>query len=155
MSHPTDMYAPELPQEFYAPQARPTTAQPTMQQTVSFPNYGDLSRPKGASTSTAPATGNGVLDNSMDLDDVPVERSAWSPRSWGRKTWAAVGTAIVVIILAVVLGCYYGIKPSSNDSKYPDYSKLNYTLVDTYGGPSFFDNFDYYTGYDPAGGFVQ
>ncbi|ORY04943.1 concanavalin A-like lectin/glucanase domain-containing protein [Clohesyomyces aquaticus] len=38
---------------------------------------------------------------------------------------------------------------------YPNYSKLNYKLEDTYSGPDFFSNFDYFTGYDPSHGFVH
>jgi hypothetical protein len=53
---------------------------------------------------------------------------------------------VIVIVVAVVV---------SRDNRYPDYSKLNYNLVDTYSGTSFFDNFNYFTGYDPAQGFVQ
>jgi hypothetical protein len=39
-------------------------------------------------------------------------------------------------------------------NRYPDYTPLNYKLVDTYEGPSFFDNFDYFSDEDPTKGFV-
>lgn len=49
------------------------------------------------------------------------------------------------------IGAVVGTKLNS----YPDYSALNYTLQDTYSGTNFFDNFDYFTGYDPTSGFVH
>lgn len=46
-----------------------------------------------------------------------------------------MGTAVVVIIL-VIVGAVVGVnatknKGNDNSNKYPDYYKLNYTLVDT------------------------
>jgi len=38
---------------------------------------------------------------------------------------------------------------------YPNYSQLSYKLVDQFAGTSFFDNFDYFSGYDPTAGFVH
>lgn len=43
----------------------------------------------------------------------------------------------------------------SKANTYPKYSPLSYSLTDTYAGISFFDNFDYFSGVDPAGGFVH
>jgi len=40
-------------------------------------------------------------------------------------------------------------------NRYPSYTKLTYSIQDTYSGTSFFDNFDYFTGYDPSSGFVH
>jgi hypothetical protein len=60
---------------------------------------------------------------------------------------AALIIALIIIIAVVVV--------VSRANRYPDYSRLNYNLVDTYSGTSFFDNFNYFTGYDPAQGFVQ
>jgi hypothetical protein len=57
---------------------------------------------------------------------------------------------IVVLILIIIIAIVV-----SRANRYPNYSKLNYNLVDTYAGTSFFDNFNYFTGYDPAQGFVQ
>lgn len=61
----------------------------------------------------------------------------------------AVGlVAVVIVVLVVALVV-------SRANRYPDYPRLSYSLVDTYSGTSFFDNFNYFTGYDPAQGFVQ
>lgn len=53
----------------------------------------------------------------------------------------------MVIIVAAVLG--------TRANRYPDYNRLNYQLKDNYSGVNFFDQFDYFTGYDPSQGFVH
>lgn len=93
----------------------------------------------------------------------------WDVKQWGWKKWAALAAGIIVII---VIGVVAGIE-SAKLNAYPDYSKLTYTLEDTCSylskssiyaatsnrnpdsGTDFFDNFDYYTGYDPSSGFVH
>lgn len=84
--------------------------------------------------------------------DAPSPRgSKWNPKSWSRKTvLIALGAAIVALIVLIV-AIYFGV----NNSSYPDYTPLTYQLQDTYTGSSFFDNFDYFTGYDPTYGFVH
>ncbi|PYH92781.1 putative endo-1,3(4)-beta-glucanase [Aspergillus ellipticus CBS 707.79] len=78
--------------------------------------------------------------------------SAWyNPRGWSLRTKLIVVGVVIVVIIAVVVGAVEGTKKKA----YPDYSKLNYKLVDTYSGTSFFDRFDYYSGVDPTDGFVQ
>ncbi|KAI0470964.1 glycoside hydrolase family 16 protein [Xylariaceae sp. FL0804] len=85
-------------------------------------------------------------------DDMAAGRQAWSrPGSWGKKTWAIVA-AVVAVVLVIVIVVPVEVAKAN---RYPDYSKLNYSLADTYNGTSFFDNFDYFTGYDPAAGFVH
>lgn len=66
-----------------------------------------------------------------------------------KKVFLAVG--IIVVIVAVVVGAVLGVRAN----RYPKYSKLNYSLKDEFSGPSFFDNFEYFTGADPTHGFVQ
>lgn len=78
--------------------------------------------------------------------------SKWAPRNWTACTWISVGTAVAVIIVAIIVGAVLG---SEASAAYPDYSALSYTLQDTYSGTHFFDNFDYFTGYDPSYGFVH
>ena len=77
--------------------------------------------------------------------------SRWNPRSWSRKTLIALAVASVVLLIIIIVAAVLGTKANA----YPDYSKLNYTLKDSYTGSSFFDNFDYFTGYDPSDGFVH
>ncbi|MCJ1246803.1 hypothetical protein MMC30_004012 [Trapelia coarctata] len=77
--------------------------------------------------------------------------SRWDPRRWSRKSKiitavSAVVLLIIIIVVAVVV---------SRNNRYPNYSKLNYQLQDTYQGTTFFDNFNYFTGYDPSQGFVH
>ncbi|KAL7903394.1 glycoside hydrolase family 16 protein [Trichoderma sp. SZMC 28014] len=68
-----------------------------------------------------------------------------------KKVW--IGVAAVVII-AIVIGVAVGVTQGKKSS-YPDYSQLSYTLKDTFQGENFFDNFNYFTGFDPAQGFVH
>ncbi|KAI0024534.1 glycoside hydrolase family 16 protein [Xylariomycetidae sp. FL0641] len=72
-------------------------------------------------------------------------------RSWGKRTWAIVAVVVVIILIIVIVVPVEVAKAN----RYPNYSKLSYSLQDTYSGTSFFDNFDYFTGYDPAQGFVH
>ena len=75
----------------------------------------------------------------------------YHPRGWSLRTKLIIAAAAVVIIVAVIVGAVEGTKKP----KYPNYSRLDYKLVDTYSGASFFDRFDYYSGEDPTDGFVQ
>ncbi|KAI1262099.1 concanavalin A-like lectin/glucanase domain-containing protein [Xylariaceae sp. FL1019] len=75
----------------------------------------------------------------------------WQPKHWGKKTWAIVAGIIVVVLIIIIVVPVEVAKAN----RYPNYSELDYSLVDTYSGTDFFDNFDYYTGYDPAEGFVH
>ena len=77
--------------------------------------------------------------------------SKWDPRGWSLKNKIFLATGIVVVIVAVIVGSVLGVRAN----RYPNYSKLDYRLVDTFSGSSFFDNFEYFTGTDPANGFVQ
>jgi len=77
--------------------------------------------------------------------------SPWNPRNWGWKRWAAAGLALAVLIIIIVV-------PSvvvTRNNRYPDYSRLTYSLKDTYSGTTFFDNFDYGNGTDKTDGFVN
>ncbi|KAG9246423.1 glycoside hydrolase family 16 protein [Calycina marina] len=75
--------------------------------------------------------------------------SWWSRLGW--KKWAIVAAAIAVLIVAIVVP----VELTKKNNSYPDYTQLSYTLEDTYSGTSFFDNFEYFTGYDPSSGFVH
>jgi hypothetical protein len=74
-----------------------------------------------------------------------------NPKNWSRRCWILLAAVLVVLLLIIIIIAVV----VSRANRYPDYSKLNYNLVDTYSGTSFFDNFNYFTGYDPAQGFVQ
>jgi len=74
-----------------------------------------------------------------------------NPQNWSRRCWIILAV-ICVVILAIVIPVAVVV---SRANRYPDYSTLNYNLVDTFSGTDFFDNFDYFTGYDPAAGFVH
>jgi hypothetical protein len=87
----------------------------------------------------------------------------WNPRYWRKRVWAGVVVAILVI-LAIIIGVAV---TQAKKNKYPDYTALSYSLKDTsrlllfayqnlyltivtVDGESFFDNFNYFTGYDPS-----
>ncbi|EMC92043.1 glycoside hydrolase family 16 protein [Baudoinia panamericana UAMH 10762] len=76
--------------------------------------------------------------------------SRWKPKTWSWKIWAAAAFSVLAVV-AIVVGAVLG----TEDSAYPKYSALTYTLQDTYSGTDFFNQFDYFTGYDPSLGFVH
>ncbi|OAQ64750.1 glycoside hydrolase family 16 [Pochonia chlamydosporia 170] len=82
---------------------------------------------------------------------VATRRPWWNPRYWTRRIWIGV-VVVVVIIVAVVIAVAVTV---TKKNAYPDYSTLTYNLQDTYGGQNFFDQFNYFTGYDPAQGLVH
>jgi hypothetical protein len=79
-------------------------------------------------------------------------KQLFSPRSWSLRKIAIASPELVVgtAILAVLFNFIQGAKAKS----YPDYSPLRYQLLDSYQGPSFFDQFNYYSDDDPTDGFV-
>ena len=82
--------------------------------------------------------------------DLPPIRSWYNPRGWSPRRKIIVIAIVAVVIVAIIVGAYEGVR----SNRYPDYSRLSYTLKDTFQGTTFFDNFDYFTGPDPAEGFV-
>ncbi|KAI0865754.1 concanavalin A-like lectin/glucanase domain-containing protein [Xylaria cubensis] len=75
----------------------------------------------------------------------------WKPRYWRTRTWVIVGVIAAIILIIIIVVPVEVTKAN----RYPNYSKLDYTLADEYSGSTFFDNFDYFVGYDPAQGFVH
>jgi len=91
-------------------------------------------------------------EDSLDVKTTPRQHTPrWNPRYWSKRAWAIVTLLAVLVIVAVIVGAVEGTKQDA----YPTYTQLNYSLRDTFQGSNFFDNFDYFTGYDPAAGFVQ
>ncbi|KAI1390909.1 glycoside hydrolase family 16 protein [Hypoxylon trugodes] len=75
----------------------------------------------------------------------------YKPKYWRKRTWAIVVAILAIIIVIVVVVPVEVTKAN----RYPDYTPLNYSLSEQYTGTNFFDNFNYFTGYDPAQGFVH
>ena len=84
---------------------------------------------------------------------MPLHKSSsrWNPKNWGRKMIIGVLAGVIILVVVIIVAAVLGSKANA----YPDYSKLNYAVVDNYTGANFFDNFDYFTGYDPSAGFVH
>ncbi|KAJ5718726.1 hypothetical protein N7488_004372 [Penicillium malachiteum] len=88
---------------------------------------------------------------SSKQDEPPTPRPAWyDPRGWSLRRRLIIGVGILVAIVVIVVGTVEGIRAN----RYPDYSPLNYKLVDTYEGASFFDRFNYFSDEDPTDGTV-
>lgn len=62
----------------------------------------------------------------VDREDT-LARPWWDVRAWGWKRFAIAGAAVAVVIIILVVV----IVEVTKKSKYPDYSKLNYKIVDT------------------------
>ncbi|EPE33256.1 Concanavalin A-like lectins/glucanase [Glarea lozoyensis ATCC 20868] len=80
-----------------------------------------------------------------------VGRKWYDVKGWGKKVWIGVAAAVVILIIVIVVP----VVVTNKKNKYPDYSRLSYSVSETYSGENFFDNFDYFTGYDPSSGFVH
>lgn len=88
----------------------------------------------------------------------------WNPRYWRKRVWAGAVVAVLVI-LAIIISVAV---TKAKENEYPDYTALTYSLKDTSAllpvacpsqhltkfvtveGESFFDEFNYFTGYDPS-----
>jgi len=91
----------------------------------------------------------------------------WNPRYWRKSIWAGVILSFAVVLIIIIAVSVMKVK----ENRYPDYSPLSYSLADTCkftshspttstndnpdGGENFFDQFNYFTGYDPTQGFVH
>ncbi|KKK21763.1 hypothetical protein ARAM_001696 [Aspergillus rambellii] len=78
-------------------------------------------------------------------------RPWYNPRGWSPQAKLFAGSLCIAVMIGVIVGTVKW----SELSRYPDYSPLNYRLVDTYAGTSFFDQFHYFSDPDPTYGFVQ
>jgi hypothetical protein len=74
----------------------------------------------------------------------------YNPRGWAPRQKFISICAIIVVIVVIIVGAIEGVRAN----RYPDYSPLKYQLEDTYSGPSFFEQFNYFTEQDPTDGFV-
>ncbi|OJJ02333.1 hypothetical protein ASPVEDRAFT_192977 [Aspergillus versicolor CBS 583.65] len=79
------------------------------------------------------------------------KRAWYDPRGWSLRKKLIVGIVGIAAIIGIIVGAVEG----SKARRYPDYAPLDYHLVDTYSGASFFDQFDYFSDEDPTDGFVQ
>ncbi|TLD19739.1 hypothetical protein PspLS_09504 [Pyricularia sp. CBS 133598] len=75
-------------------------------------------------------------------------------RSWRKRTWALIITAVLIVLIVVIVVPVV-VTTEQHKNRYPDYFKINYTLTETYSGANFFDKFSYYSGDDPTHGFVK
>ncbi|KAJ5146504.1 Endo-1-3(4)-beta-glucanase [Penicillium bovifimosum] len=74
------------------------------------------------------------------------------PRYNPRWTTGLIVASVIIGILLIAI--VTPIELSINQIRYPNYSPLDYKLVDDYSGPTFFDQFTYFTDDDPTKGFV-
>lgn len=57
----------------------------------------------------------------------------WNPHGWSLRAKLIAGALIVVALIAAIVGVVEGTRAN----RYPDYSRLDYRLLDTYSGPTF------------------
>jgi hypothetical protein len=90
------------------------------------------------------------FDENENGDDRAPIFSWYNPRGWSLIKKVLVGLGAIVFIIVAILAPYYGVKLS----RYPKYTPLDYRIVDTYSGTTFFDQFNYFTEEDPTDGHV-
>ena len=77
---------------------------------------------------------------------------AWyNVKAWSKKKMGIVAGIIIVLLIIIIAVAVVEVRKN----RYPDYTALSYSLVDNIHGTTFFDSFDYFTGYDPTSGFVH
>lgn len=76
-----------------------------------------------------------------------------SLRGWSRRRWITIGVSAATVLI-IIIGVAVGVTEIKKNA-YPDYSRLNYTLADTYSGTDFFDNFDYFSGDGGSFSFIK
>lgn len=79
----------------------------------------------------------------------------YNPRGLSQKTKCITGIMTVVVFVGVIVGAIVGGVVGSRNHQYPDYSPLQYQLVDNYMAADFFDKFNYFSEVDPTGGTVD
>ncbi|WBW70997.1 glycosyl hydrolase family Crr1 [Schizosaccharomyces osmophilus] len=60
----------------------------------------------------------------------------------------------ICVLLIIILGSVLGHRTHERN-RHPSYKQENYTMLKSYEGESFFDNFDFFSEADPTKGFVQ
>ncbi|EXJ78395.1 endo-1,3(4)-beta-glucanase [Capronia coronata CBS 617.96] len=113
------------------------------------PAYSSPSYARGDRASHPPKYAAVNTSTPRDFQNRP--RSKRNPKTWSRKCWIILAVIVVIILIIVIVVPVV----VTRHSRYPDYSALTYSLAATYSGTTFFDKFDYFTGYDPAAGFVH
>ncbi|KAM5374913.1 hypothetical protein ACJZ2D_006257 [Fusarium nematophilum] len=108
---------------------------------------------QGVKPGEAPPTYDEIMlpRQGNDIRHVSPTMPWWNPRYWRKRVWAGVAAGVVILLVIVIAVAVTEVRKN----RYPDYSTLSYSLKDTYEGESFFDQFDYFTGYDPTNGFVH
>ncbi|KAI9367212.1 concanavalin A-like lectin/glucanase domain-containing protein [Aspergillus egyptiacus] len=101
--------------------------------------------------SNVPKTGTASGTLALEESAPGSSRPWYDPRGWSTRTKLISGTVCLAAIVGIIVGAVEG----SKAGRYPDYSPLDYHLVDTYAGPSFFDQFHYFSDEDPTDGFVK
>ncbi|KAK3348916.1 beta-glucanase [Lasiosphaeria hispida] len=83
------------------------------------------------------------------------KRASWyDVRKWGSLAWAGAVIAAIAVTAVIVVPVLVTRRNNSAD-RYPNYTRLSYSLRETYQTKNFFDNFNYRTGDDPTHGHVH
>jgi len=80
----------------------------------------------------------------------PARMPWYNPRGWPLWMQVLCPCLLLATIGGIIAGAVVGVK----DNRYPKYTPLTYHLQDAYAGPSFFEQFTYFTEEDPTDGFV-
>lgn len=136
-------------------EGRNTPEQETKNPEMSFATIGGMvSRIKGGGSQQINMVDGGSMGPppayKLDRDDT-LSHPWWNAKHWGKKGWFTTAGVVAAIIIIVAVAATEAAKAN----RYPTYSKLTYSLAENYTGTDFFDNFDYFTGYDPSSGFVH
>lgn len=127
---------------------------------------GAVQREMGGSVNIQMAQGPPPAYKVSEDDDDREPR--WFDVQYWSKTRISLSVFGILIVIAIVVAV---VVVEIRKNRYPDYSQLSYSKIDQcecalvvdiesqltclVSGTSFFDNFDYFSGYDPTSGFVH
>ncbi|KAJ5623825.1 hypothetical protein N7510_000134 [Penicillium lagena] len=118
--------------------------------TSRIPDLAPTDVPKVPSAPIAPISAVPASPQGGPEKDLLTTTPWYDPRGWSLRKKLVIVALVIVVIIVTIVGAVEGVRAN----RYPDYTPLNYKLVDTYQGTSFFDNFDYFSNQDPTNGFV-
>jgi hypothetical protein len=108
-----------------------------------------LCRYSGAASCNPTLEAKTPVTSTSQPDQDATKRPWYNPCGCSLRNKIITGAAAIVILLITIV-----VPIEVIQTRYPNYIALNYTLVDVYSGPSFFDQFTYFTDEDPTSGFV-
>jgi hypothetical protein len=87
-----------------------------------------LDRKHTSYSSAAEIMKNQFVEGTGEFDRADTLSHRWyNVKAWGKKIWFGIAAAVVILIIVIVVA----VVETNKKNKYPDYSKLTYTVSET------------------------